>query len=78
MSDTMIRPAETTHHVTTTDDGDHDRFKHYVPKKALGESILDGVPVRALCGKLWNPTRDPDRYPMCPTCEKLFKEKFPD
>ena len=27
-----------------------------------------GEAITALCGKKWVPTRDPTRYPICPTC----------
>jgi hypothetical protein len=65
-----------------TDDGDHERFSHYVPKDKLTEAIVMGTPVRALCGKVWVPSRDPQKYPVCPTCKeiwaKLPKGKGPD
>lgn len=54
--------------VPVESDGDHDRFAHYVPKRNLTEAYVEGTPVRALCGKLWVPCRDPERYPICPVC----------
>lgn len=54
-----------------TTDGDHDRFAHYVRKADIVRSNVEGVPVRALCGKRWIPNRDPDRYPVCPTCKEI-------
>jgi Protein of unknown function (DUF3039) len=30
------------------------------------------VPAVALCGKKWIPNRDPDRYPVCPTCKEIY------
>ncbi len=54
-----------------TDDGDHDRFAHYVRKADIVRSNVDGVPVVALCGKKWIPNRDPSRYPVCPTCKEI-------
>jgi hypothetical protein len=33
------------------DDGDHDRFSHYVKKNKIVESAVTGKAVRALCGK---------------------------
>lgn len=35
------------------------------------EGIVNGTPVRALCGKVWVPGRDPKRYPLCPTCREI-------
>ena len=57
---------------TSTGDGDHDRFAHYVKKEKILESALSGDPVIALCGKVWVPGRDPNRYPVCPTCKEIF------
>lgn len=52
-------------------DGDHERFAHYVPKDKIVESAVTGEPVRALCGKLWTPSRDPSRFPVCPECQEI-------
>jgi len=55
-----------------TDSGDHDRFAHYVDKEAATEATVMGYPVVALCGKVWVPSRDPEKYPICQTCKELF------
>jgi hypothetical protein len=54
--------------------GDHDRFSHYVPKDKLTEALVMGTPVQALCGKVWVPSRDPERYPVCPECKDRYEE----
>ncbi len=59
----------------TLDEGDHDRFSHYARKADIVESAVTGRPVVALCGKVWVPNRNPDRYPMCPTCRDIFEQK---
>ena len=51
-----------------TDSGDHERFAHYVRKEKIVESAVTGNPVVALCGKVWTPTRDPKKFPVCPEC----------
>lgn len=57
----------------TTEDGDHERFAHVVvPASAVTEAYITGEPVTALCGKRWVPTRDPKRYPVCPTCQEIL------
>lgn len=55
----------------TIDDGDHDRFSHYVKKGKILDSALSGKAVRALCGKKWIPSRDPERFPICPVCKEI-------
>lgn len=59
---------------TRLDDGsgDHDRFAHYVRKGDIVRANVEGVEVRALCGKKWIPDRDPSRYPICPTCGEIM------
>jgi len=54
------------------DSGDHDRFAHYVDKSDLTDAIVNGWPVIALCGKIWVPSRDPERYPVCPECKAEY------
>lgn len=54
------------------DEGDHERFAHYVDKAKLTEALVTGTPVIALCGKVWVPSRDPSRFPVCPECKRLF------
>ena len=54
------------------DEGDHDRFAHYVDKSKLTEAMVVGTPVIALCGKVWVPSRAPERFPICPECKRLF------
>ena len=63
--------TETTNLPVTTDEGEHDRFAHYVVQDDLARSKATGEPVRALCGKIWTPDRDPSRYPVCPTCKEI-------
>jgi Protein of unknown function (DUF3039) len=74
-------PAAVTHTETITptqaperertDEGDHDRFAHYAKKDAIARAYVTGEAIVALCGKKWVPTRDPSRYPICPTCKEL-------
>ena len=54
-------------------DGDHERFAHYVDKSKIVDSAVSGTPVVALCGKVWVPSRDPKRFPICPDCKKIYE-----
>jgi hypothetical protein len=67
-----LRPADRPDPIT--DDGDHDRFTHYVSKRKLEKARRKGTAVTALCGKRWKPDGDPSRYPMCPTCAEMAAE----
>ena len=59
---------------TSHDDGDHERFAHYVRKDKIVESAVTGAPVIALCGKVWVPNRDPQKFPVCPDCKKIYEK----
>jgi hypothetical protein len=58
-----------------TEPGDHERFAHYVRKDKIVASAVTGRPVIALCGKVWVPTRDPSRFPVCPTCKAIYEAR---
>jgi len=72
---TELSPGTQTVEETRTrpvppDAGDHERFSHYVPKDKLMAAMVQGTPVVALCGKVWVPSRDPERFPVCPECKE--------
>jgi len=56
--------------------GDAERFAHYVKKDKILESAMSGEPVIALCGKVWIPGRDPNRFPVCPACKEILDAAF--
>ncbi len=56
--------------------GDAERFAHYVRKEKIMESALSGDPVIALCGKVWVPGRDPNKFPVCPACKDIIDGRF--
>jgi len=40
-------------------------------------AMVEGTPVVALCGKVWVPSRDPQRYPVCPECKEIWESMRP-
>ncbi len=86
-ADTELRRApavEVLERLEPTLDGDHERMTHivlegYTPEggdfvpvgNSVVEGMVNGTPVRALCGKIWTPGRDPKRYPLCPSCAEI-------
>ena len=40
-------------------------------------AALTGEPVRALCGKMWVPGRDPQKFPVCPQCKEIYEGLAP-
>lgn len=57
---------------------DRERFSHIVvdpdgtrrAEAIVLEARINGTPVTALCGKVWTPSRDPQRFPVCPECKQ--------
>ncbi|WEV69639.1 DUF3039 domain-containing protein [Bifidobacterium sp. ESL0775] len=70
----VLERPETDEETKRTDDGDADRFAHYVSRDRMRESQLTGRPVVALCGKIWVPKHDPSKYPVCPDCKRIYAE----
>lgn len=66
----LLEQTETREEV---EPGDHERFAHYVRKEKILESALSGNPVIALCGKVWVPGRDPNKFPVCPVCKEIYE-----
>lgn len=56
------------------DTGDNDRYAHYVSRERLEQARLTGRPVIALCGKVWIPKRNPENYPVCPECKRVYAQ----
>jgi hypothetical protein len=52
--------------------GDHERLAHIIRKSDQMRAYIYGEEVTALCGKRWVPTRDPDRFPVCPECRSML------
>jgi hypothetical protein len=69
-STSVLERAETTEQV---EPGDHERFAHYVRKEKILSSAMSGTPVVALCGKVWVPGRDPNKFPVCPQCKEIYE-----
>jgi hypothetical protein len=65
---------ERVHQEQLSEPGDHERFAHYVNKNRIMESALEGGAVVALCGKVWVPSRDPKKFPVCPECKEIYEE----
>lgn len=80
IQDTDTLTDTQTHSEEDLESGDHERFSHYVRKEKIVESAVSGKPVTALCGKRWIPSRDPNRFPICPTCKEIHAglRKGPD
>ena len=73
-TDVLDRELEELLRQEHVDEGDHDRYSHYVKKDKILTSALSGKPVIALCGKVWVPGRDPEKFPVCPACKDIYEK----
>jgi hypothetical protein len=73
-TDVLDRELEELLRSEQIDEGDHDRYSHYVKKDKILTSALSGKPVIALCGKVWVPGRDPEKFPVCPACKDIYEK----
>jgi hypothetical protein len=72
VSTTDTREQERTRPSAPFEEGDHERFAHIIRKQDEMRGYVEGKPVVALCGKRWVPSRDPQRFPVCPTCQEVL------
>ena len=52
------------------------RFAHYAESVSVTEGYIMGTPVMAICGKLFVPSRDPKKFPLCPICKEIADALF--
>lgn len=48
---------------------------HYFPKRLIGDSIVFGTPIKALCGYVAVPYQNPDGRPTCVKCHEIWLTK---
>jgi len=66
MSSTETRPAD-----ADADIGEDDGYAHYARKDEIARAAVLGGLITALCGRRFQPIRDPSRFPVCPRCKEL-------
>jgi hypothetical protein len=54
------------------------KFAHYAEAASVTEGYIMGRPVMAICGKLFVPSRDPNKFPICPICKNIAEALFLD
>jgi hypothetical protein len=71
MAQTLEAPTE-----QKSDLEDENRFAHYAEKVSITEGYVLGSPIVAICGKIFVPSRDPKKFPLCPICKELAEALF--
>lgn len=77
MSDTLLEEDTEEQTGTETENGP---CAHIVKVKegedaaaVVMEARVMGLPVTALCGHVWVPSRDPKRLPLCQACKEIYE-----
>ena len=65
---------QTKEQIEQVEAGDNERYSHFVKKNKIVESAVMGNAVIALCGKVWVPSRDPQKFPVCPMCQEIYEK----
>jgi hypothetical protein len=71
MTDLLEKPDVDS---TETDEGEP--FAHYAESASVTEGYIMGTPVIALCGKIFVPSRNPEKLRVCPACKELAEALF--
>jgi hypothetical protein len=51
-------------------------FSHYAESAKVTEAYVMGTPIQAICGKIFVPHRDPEKFPVCPECREIAEALF--
>lgn len=73
MSTQIDERTDTTTITENQEPGDHERMAHYVKKDDIMRATVEGTPAVALCGKVWVPNRDGQKFPKCPECHEIYE-----
>lgn len=68
--------VQTEETIIAYDENGDQIFTHYAQRDKVTEGYVMGTPVEALCGKVFVPHRDPEKYPLCPMCKDLLESLF--
>lgn len=46
---------------------------HFADASKVTEGYVMGTPVEAVCGKIFVPSQDPKKFPVCPICREIVE-----
>jgi Protein of unknown function (DUF3039) len=52
---------------------DENKVAHIAPASKITEAYITGVPIEALCGATFVPSRDPKSLPVCEACKEIYE-----
>ena len=60
------------------DDEGNEIFAHYAEKVSITAGYVMGTPVQAICGKVFVPSKNPEKLRICPVCKEIMDALFLD
>jgi hypothetical protein len=58
------------------DDEGNEIFAHYAEKVSITAGYVMGTPVQAVCGKVFVPSKNPEKLRVCPACKEIMDALF--
>lgn len=65
--------TETVHQPQLGEPGLDERVAHIAPADKVTEAYITGVPIEALCGARFVPSKDPKGLPVCQACKDIYE-----
>jgi hypothetical protein len=62
--------------VTTLDSEGSAVYAHYAEAAEVTEGYIMGTSVLALCGRVFIPSKDPEKLKICPSCKEVVEALF--
>jgi Protein of unknown function (DUF3039) len=60
------------------DENGNEIFAHYAEKVSITAGYVMGSPVQAICGKVFVPSKNPEKLRICPICKEIMDALFLD
>lgn len=58
------------------DEDGNEKLAHYAESVSVTEGYVLGTPIQAICGKVFVPSRDPEKLRKCPICIEIMDALF--
>ena len=71
MVETLEAPFDAKENIS-----EENRVAHLAEKNSVTEGYVLGTPVQAICGQIFVPSRDPEKFPLCPICKEIAEALF--
>jgi hypothetical protein len=68
--------TETLESVNVDATTDEENFAHYAESVSVTQGYVMGTPIIAVCGKIFVPSKDPEKLRICPICKEIAEALF--